>query len=294
MRFLLPLTYDAFFLSFFLTNRLDLLTPLPPQKKTGNVRRSLRNSPEGRAISGGLGVIGVVTEVKLQFEPLSKTAAFTLSAKPDTNMASEVAALQLAAGQAASVALLWRPDLGKYNAYVLADAGNATALAALASAAGGDADSIKGKIAELLESATTGTGGTFSGALPPGGKELIAAFISKAQADANDTAVSAVPLDAAACVAGLGSQLLQQWAATAHGVVPLPVGVGVTNFVTSAWLPPDRVAWSGPDGVAIDEISFAFESDHFAAWVEDVKKIIAMELGGGKVRCAPLGYMLPR
>ena len=245
--------------------------------------------------------MGVVTEVKFRFEPLSKTAALTLTALPDANMANETAKLQNWLGEAGNVALLWRPELAKYNSYLLLDAGNATALAALSSVSGSSSSvpppgnlTLAAKVAQLLETAKTGPGPTFSGSLPPQALQVASGFAAAAQA-ANYSGVAAGTLDALSCSANLVSQAYQQLASTSHALIPLPLGIGVTNFILSNSQPPEKVIWAGEDGLAIDEIEFALEQDQFDAWVRDVQKIFAAELGGGKWRgCSALGYFLIR
>ena len=245
--------------------------------------------------------MGVVTEVKFRFEPLSKTAALTLTALPDANMANATALLQNWLGEAGNVALLWRPELAKYNSYLLLDAGNATALAALSSVSGSSSSvpppgnlTLAAKVAQLLETAKTGPGPTFSGSLPPQALQVASGFAAAAQA-ANYSGVAAGALDALSCSVNLVSQAYQQLASTSHALIPLPLGIGVTNFILSNSQPPEKVIWAGEDGLAIDEIEFALEQDQFDAWVRDVQKIFAAELGGGKWRgCSALGYFLIR
>jgi hypothetical protein len=246
-----------------------------------------------------MGLLGIVTEVTLKMEPLSKTAALTLTAKSDNEMARDTAALQQLGGNATSVALLWRPDSGKYNAYVLADAGNATTEAALYSFAASRNSSLARKLADLLETSKTGPGPTFSEATPPGALQLASAFVKAAQLDANDTGTkkgSSAALDAVSCGLNLGAQALQQMASSRHALIPLPLGVGSTNSILSNWQPPESVIWAGKEGVALDEIELVIEQEDFESWVKDVQLIFKKGLGGGQggPRCAPLAYFLIR
>jgi hypothetical protein len=280
-------------LSLFFSFFYFLSNPLPP----GTIHRSAHDSPEGRAIAGGMGLLGVVTEVTLRMEPLSKTAALTLTAKSDQTMAADAARLQQVGGDSTSVALLWRPDVKKYNAYILADAGNATTEAALFSLAARRGDPLAAKLASLLETSATGPGPTFSEATPPGFLQLASAFVRTSQLDANETGAkgSSAALGAASCGLGLGAQVLQQMASSRHALVPLPLGVGSTGSILGNWQPPDSVIWAGREGVALDEIEMVIEQDDFEAWVKDVQLIFSKGLGGGGgPRCAPLAYFLIR
>ena len=230
---------------------------------------SPRASPDGNAIAGGLGVIGIVTEVTLALDPLSKTIATTTTALPDATLESELAGLAAVAGDAAAanVALLWRPDAGVYNRYTLKSGGDAS------------------------KPSTLVTGPSFTGNTPPAAPQLVAAYVTTVQRDVNDTGAGAL-LGPASCATNAAALAAQQWAATAHGAVPLPVGVGTTNFLVTNWADPKAAPWSA--GIAIDEIGFAIEAADFGAWAAGVRAIIAADLGGGKARCAPIATLLIR
>lgn len=57
---------------------------------SGTIRTSTRNSPEGKALAGGLGLIGIITEVKLQMTPPSNTKVISKNFIPDVNIAQDV------------------------------------------------------------------------------------------------------------------------------------------------------------------------------------------------------------
>jgi hemolysin activation/secretion protein len=58
---------------------------------SGKVRNSSRNSEEGRTLAGGVGVVGIITEVTLQFRPaLTYTKAVTTPTKKDTTLAADI------------------------------------------------------------------------------------------------------------------------------------------------------------------------------------------------------------
>lgn len=239
----------------------------------GTVYRSPRGSPEGRAIAGGLGIIGFVTEVTLRLQPLSKTYAATLTALPDTNMAADAAAMQEIAGESANIALLWRPDVRKYNAYVLGDAGAA------------------GKISAAMGAAVTGP--TFTDDQLPGLPYAVHEAVKALQADVNDTGIAG-KLGPAVCATNTAALALQQWAATKHGLYQLPIGTGVTNFVITSWATPKNVPWTG-NGMAVDELGFLIEQSDFGAWVDDVRAIVAADLGAGSPKhCLLLNTLLIR
>lgn len=49
-----------------------------------------RHSPEGRALAGGVGLIGIITEVKLQMTPPSNTKVISKNMIPDANIGQDV------------------------------------------------------------------------------------------------------------------------------------------------------------------------------------------------------------
>jgi hypothetical protein len=56
----------------------------------GNIRKDSRDSEAGRALVGGLGVAGLVTELLLQLEPPSLTAVDTKFKKHDGKLYQDV------------------------------------------------------------------------------------------------------------------------------------------------------------------------------------------------------------
>jgi FAD/FMN-containing dehydrogenase len=54
------------------------------------VRTSARHSEAGRALVGGLGVAGIITELTLQLQGPSRTAVDTRSKKSDANLYGDI------------------------------------------------------------------------------------------------------------------------------------------------------------------------------------------------------------
>lgn len=57
---------------------------------SGDVHVSGRHSAEGKGLAGGVGLIGIITEIKLQLTPLSYTKAISKNLLPDHNIAEDV------------------------------------------------------------------------------------------------------------------------------------------------------------------------------------------------------------
>jgi hypothetical protein len=84
----------------------------------------------GRALIGGLGMTGVVTELVLQLTPPTLTHALVALDAPDDNLAADVRdLLQMSSSSSSSpsssqpqpsvTTIVWRPDLKRYSAWVL-------------------------------------------------------------------------------------------------------------------------------------------------------------------------------
>jgi FAD/FMN-containing dehydrogenase len=87
---------------------------------SGAVVRSTRDSPEGRAIVGSLGLLGVVTEVTLQLTPASNTRFDTVWKKSDASIATDILEMLQ---ETPHMLVVWRPDMNRYNAVRLREVG---------------------------------------------------------------------------------------------------------------------------------------------------------------------------
>jgi hypothetical protein len=68
----------------------DIVVELTWVDGLGNIRRDSRDSEAGRALVGGLGVAGLVTELLLQLEPPSLTAVDTRFKQHDGKLYKDV------------------------------------------------------------------------------------------------------------------------------------------------------------------------------------------------------------
>eukprot|EP00879_Flechtneria_rotunda_P014072 GHRR01014702.1.p1 GENE.GHRR01014702.1~~GHRR01014702.1.p1 ORF type:complete len:461 (+),score=131.27 GHRR01014702.1:498-1880(+) len=220
----------------------------------GNVHISARNSPEGHGLAGGVGLIGILSEIKLQMTPLTNTKAISINLLPDTNIADDI---KKYIQTTPNLALMWRPDLKKYNIFLMSKTKELAK---------------KGDHAGLVFPLPTPISNAFQLVLLP------------LQADVNDTGVSAA-LNPLNCLTALTSIAYLKWAS--KSLLPQVPGapldlavaqvhaVGSTNKMMGGGCTP-YCLWESE--LSVDDIEFAIELDDFPKWAEDVKEIMAQDL----------------
>jgi FAD/FMN-containing dehydrogenase len=87
----------------------DIVTNIRWVDGKGEVHTSERSSPEGKAICGGLGVTGVVTQVTLQLKETGKVLVRTRAHVADSKLMDDIEAMQKVRGEAATAAAASRP-----------------------------------------------------------------------------------------------------------------------------------------------------------------------------------------
>jgi len=85
----------------------------------GNVKVIKKTDPDFKLINGGLGLIGIITEITLQMTPPSNTQLITLEKRSDTNLATDIPKM-LEIGK--HILIFWRPDIKQYIAYITREA----------------------------------------------------------------------------------------------------------------------------------------------------------------------------
>jgi hypothetical protein len=95
------------------SHQSDIMTEFKWVNAKGEVLTSARDSPEGRAVVGSIGLLGVVTEVTLQLAPLSNTRFDTVWKRGDGSIAADIVSMLR---ETPHMLVVWRPDMGKYNA----------------------------------------------------------------------------------------------------------------------------------------------------------------------------------
>lgn len=224
----------------------------------GEVVRSPRDSPEGRAIVGSLGLLGVVTEMTLQLSPASNTRFDTVWKKSDSDIASDILGMLK---ETPHMLVVWRPDMNKYNAVRLAE----------------------------VPLSTPDTGATQTIELP--------AFVASAMGGTlrawEEYMRPPRLLDEVMCMVSQEASISHGWASNRQGRV-LRSGVGPTNEMQSVSC-GDQCAWEADEAnLAMWDTHFTTDIANLPAWMEDVKQLLkkdfwrANEAPGG--RCLPPGY----
>eukprot|EP00879_Flechtneria_rotunda_P027898 GHRR01029945.1.p1 GENE.GHRR01029945.1~~GHRR01029945.1.p1 ORF type:complete len:293 (-),score=52.72 GHRR01029945.1:120-998(-) len=98
------------------SNICDVLISITWVDVQGNIRHSARDSPEGRMFCGGLGLLGVITELNLQMTPTTHTKLITRYLANDTDIVQD---LEKMLQVSPHILVFWRPDLRLYSAYML-------------------------------------------------------------------------------------------------------------------------------------------------------------------------------
>lgn len=250
----------------------DIVTNIQWVDGKGEVHSSDRSSPEGRAICGGLGVTGVVTQVTLQLQEAGKVLVRTNAHVADTRLMDDIEAMQKATQH---VTVTWRPDLGKYTAHMFTP----TDLP----------DPVNATIYQVDR------------------PESDALLLSQALKDwQNDVHSANQLLNSAMCqIAVPLSSLDIFWAVskiTKKGVIH---GLAETNSILSS------ACHGGPDGscsfttvghIGVGDIHFTIDQSDLRNWIADVKEVINKDLqnagtsffnallGKNKRDCLPPGY----
>jgi hypothetical protein len=276
------------------THKLTLTNTHPKHKQTqcdwlvevtwvdgkGAVHTSPAGSDEARGLCGGIGIVGVISELKLQMTPTSTTHVSTWYVKDDKDIANDINKMLAITPH---LVVMWRPDIGKYTGHMQRPASpNATVIK-------DGACNVIPQFAPLV-----------ARMLGPG--------LRAWQNDyANREVVSyATSGDSFICAAALTNAVGAPWitkpgplTATLGISQPVLDGVVYTNKAASTDC-GDRCAWltKSFQGTALD-VEFAFEKKDLASFIADIKALIAKDLKGvpgmhNNGRCLLPGYYVLR
>jgi FAD/FMN-containing dehydrogenase len=242
----------------------------------GDVIVSGTDTEEGAALLGGIGLLGVITEITFQLEPSSLTVVEVREDLDDATMAAEVE--RIMKEETKYVSCYWRPDLGTYR-LILYKAHSATAPPLDPNGQNVDIAGVSDDIAAAVD-------------------EFHAAW----ENDVTDDSDSADVLNAAAC--GAAEALSRapvmrdgNGEPTKHITVPTNRAVVGAECAPRCYFDVHHI------GVVIPADEFAIKFSRFQDWVNDARAIVKAELaevaarlerrfGHGKRSCLPGLFML--
>lgn len=304
----------------------DLVLQLTWVDGSGNVRVSNRSSTAGRALIGGLGVAGVVTELALQLQPPSRTRISTRSKQSDGNLVADVRDMLKvgvvlakvvhtgsASGRADAahlpppcaqvsphVLVVWRPDLQLYTGFITQElpvsvprTGNMQQLDFPPFVARVLGKSLQVWQADVHVSEHQGHSSQCVGMQPC----ICARSVEPSSADLHACPPpppwqDLEPLAAVPVLAAIHETSVGHFYATQDNGQPMLEGVGDTNRMQSASC-GSKCLWNLGANIAMDDVHFSIELAQLQDWVNDAQAIIAADLwaGGRKRHCVlPPGY----
>eukprot|EP00775_Hariotina_reticulata_P007191 gene7191-7405_t len=225
---------------------------------TGKIRVSKPGDAEFKAMVGGLGVLGVMTEFVMQMTPKSATTLITVR-RSDTNMMKDIEELLKISPH---MLIFWRPDIHSFKAFILKKAAPGAKV-------------IPGTVASLLPSIKDREKGA-------GAFKLLSSSLN----DDSEAYNFLCPLQTEA-------SLSSAWASV-NGTGFENI-TGSTNTMQASEC-DEHCNWNENEvffGTAQD-VEFTAEFDQLANWINDVKKIIKTELfenGKTPYRCMGPGYL---
>jgi hypothetical protein len=230
----------------------------------GAVRRSARDSDEGRAIAGGLGLTGIVTELVLQLTPPTHTQLITRYLSSDANMLED---LEMMLKVSPHILVFWRPDQGLYSAFLV----------------------------RPVDTSVPTDGDPYMTLLPN-----FAGRVSQAKAFKffqEDIFNDLYPLPEmqyqVSCPTVAYNSVVKTWASSADGSPVLDV-VGRTNRMQVCECGQD-CPWNSPvyNGTA-EDVELTMEYEHLPRWLDDMRAVIHRDLkedGEQPGRCMGPGYI---
>ncbi|KIZ02902.1 hypothetical protein MNEG_5061 [Monoraphidium neglectum] len=261
----------------------EIVTSITWVDASGTVRTSDSTTEEWRALCGGIGLLGIITEVTFQLTDSTNTQISTRIQVSDANLASDLNDELISK----AITLYWRPDFGVYTAHLQTDA-----------------PSGKDKSLNI----TKGARGVIVPQLDPD------ANARKTQG-AGLKAVSTIPFfelpydngESLVCQSAIGITTTP-WAQVStfppktkgKRAVDIFDGRVVTNDVQTFVCSNNKVelcSFSNPELDATNsDTEMAVEKARIPELIADVKKLIAVDLRGygnvpdGSKRCLPPGY----
>lgn len=232
----------------------DVLLSITWVDGRGVVHRSDRHSDEGRAICGGLGLTGVVTELTLQLSPPGKVRVATTAHVPDAHLAADVRAMLASGASAQHLVVTWRPDMQQYTVHSF----------------------------ELYDGPAPVNASTNDVAFAQGQVQLFNGMLRDWQADVH----SINPL-LNGLVCGLAVPFLSldhYWAVAAGSGAAIGITDANTIIATGCEAGGGGGgasmcnAFSQAEGLGVEDIHFVLDYPALDAWIDDVKAVIAADM----------------
>jgi hypothetical protein len=239
----------------------------------GEVHVSKRHSKEGKGLCSGIGLLGIITELKLQMTDPQYMRIQTWHLKDDATLAEDVDAMLKISP---NLLILWRPDLKRYTGYLLNPIDAATA-----------SEEVTAKVNPRAKCVVLPI-------VPAPLATMTSPSVSSWQADLNNEKLSSKMVGDLACAVGLTGNVGQPWAA--DGLRPIYDGYGLANMVQSTDCGEDCGWTSKIFNHTVQDIEITIEKKHLASWVDDVKLIFEKDLSakGGHKLCLPPGFFVVR
>jgi hypothetical protein len=256
----------------------DLVAKLTWVNGRGEIVVSKAGSPEVAALVGGLGLLGVLTEVTLQLHPRSYTVVESRNNLDDNNMVAELTSLF--ASETPNILVQWKPEFREYRAVLYKEVDAVPdGLTFRPHAKSGIMHAPDDDTARLV-------------------KQLLAAW----DADPDEESPLADVLNTGICGVGRsffsGSFLIDEDGTPLHNAT-----VTTNNAMLAQECAPKCSTQTKAMGAVTDDVSFTIKFSQLQEWVNDVRAVVQAEMekpqarlnaryGDGKVaRCTSPGLI---
>lgn len=248
----------------------DLVVKVKWVNARGEINVSEKGSNELKALVGGLGLLGIITEFTLQLQPPSMTVVESRVDLDDANIVSELEAMMK--HETPHVISFWRPDLGIYRANLYTHVSSQEVLPA--SAPPFDPEARPTAMAAIDTRIASSQ------------REMMAAW-------ANDP--DSESLNAGACAAGAIFVSKTPFMSDGNGSPGNHATLSTNRAMLAVECSPNCAHQQSHVGSVSEDTEFTIKFSQFEEWVQDVKAIVRSELEarlhGTKVKksCLPPG-----
>lgn len=240
----------------------DLVVKLTWVNGLGDVVVSDRDSIEVDALVGGLGLLGVLTEVTLQLQPPSFTVVETRSHLDDTNMVSELR--RLLENETPHILVQWKPEFREYRAALYKQ------VDAVQEASGGSPFRPQAKSAIMY-------------AADDNMAHMVKTLLAAWDADPDEESPIADVLNTGVCSVGRAF-FSSGFLIDSDGTALHNATVDTNNAMLAQECAPKCSTQTKAMGAVTDDVSFTIKISQFQDWVTDVRAVVEAELEPPQVR----------